>query len=106
MSRHRRRAKRDDNHAEIVKALKAAGASVKELEAVGDGFPDLAVGYRGSNYLLEVKNPATRYGQGKNDNASKTTEKQQAFREEWRGQSAVVWTTEEALTVIGARRAA
>ncbi len=45
----------DANQAEIVKALRHAGAQVQSLAAVGKGVPDLLVGYRGVNILLEVK---------------------------------------------------
>src|SRR3972149_1571025 len=45
----------DANHTEIVNALQAIGASVTSLADVGGGCPDLLVGYRGQNMLLEVK---------------------------------------------------
>ncbi len=48
-------AKVDRNHQEIVKALRAVGASVQSLAAIGKGCPDLLVGYRGRNILIEVK---------------------------------------------------
>ncbi len=51
----RRAAKIDRNHVEIVAALRGVGASVQDLAAVGKGCPDLLVGYRGQNYVIEVK---------------------------------------------------
>jgi hypothetical protein len=51
----RRAAKVDANQREVVAALRGAGATVQLLHAVGEGCPDLLVGYRGGNYLLEVK---------------------------------------------------
>ncbi len=51
----RRAANVDRNQPEIVAALRAAGATVEYLHAVGGGCPDLLVGYRGANYVLEVK---------------------------------------------------
>lgn len=39
----------------IVAALRAYGATVAITSGVGSGFPDLVVGYRGTNLLLEVK---------------------------------------------------
>jgi hypothetical protein len=47
----------DGNQAEIVAALKRIGASVHDTHRVGDGFPDLVVGYRGATGLLELKLP-------------------------------------------------
>ncbi len=51
----RRAARTDLNQAEIVRALKAAGASVALLHRVGEGVPDLLVGWKGRNLLVEVK---------------------------------------------------
>src|SRR5690349_11436998 len=49
-------AKVDENQAPIVKALREIpGCVVKDLSRMGDGWPDLAVGYRGTNFYLEVK---------------------------------------------------
>lgn len=48
----RRRARVDDNQAEIVKVLRQLGATVRPTHTVGDGFPDLVVGWRGKNYLV------------------------------------------------------
>lgn len=51
----RRAAKVDSNHGDVVEALRAAGASVQSLAAIGKGCPDLLVGYRGMWLLFEVK---------------------------------------------------
>lgn len=56
MSRHRRRGRRDANHADIVEALGyIPGMTVVDLGDVGGGCPDLLVGYNGRNWLFEVK---------------------------------------------------
>ncbi len=51
----RRAARTDANQTDIVDALRQVGAHVTILSAVGDGCPDLLVGYRGKLYVLEVK---------------------------------------------------
>lgn len=51
----RQRARIDDNQPQIVTALRAAGADVQSLAAVGKGVPDLLVAYGNANHLLEVK---------------------------------------------------
>ena len=51
----RQAAKTDANQGLIVHALRKAGASVQSLAPVGKGCPDLLVGYKGINYLMEVK---------------------------------------------------
>lgn len=45
----------DGNQAQIVRALRQVGATVLSLADMGDGCPDLLVGFRGFNILLEVK---------------------------------------------------
>ena len=90
-------AKIDANQPQIVAALRAAGASVQPLHAVGRGVPDLLVAHRGVNYLLEVKDGA------KPPSARKLTETQVEWHAAWRGQIAVVETVEQALAVIGAQ---
>jgi len=81
----------DSNQAEIVMALRAAGASVTDLSRFGHGVPDLLVGYNRRVYLIEVKSAD-----------GKLTPAEQRWQDEWRGQSAVVRTVEQALYVIGA----
>ena len=91
----RRAAKRDANEREIIQALRAAGATVVALNGIG--VPDLLVGYKGRNYLLEVKNPETH---------GKLTRRQQTLHDLWRGVFVVVETPREALEAIGAEVAA
>ena len=85
----RRRAKRDAVEKDIIIALKAAGASVEQL----DRPVDLVVGYRNMNKLMECKSPG-----------GKLNEEQSLFFDKWKGQVAVVHTPLEALEVIGAMR--
>ena len=91
----RRAAKIDSNQPEIVAALRAAGASVQPLHAVGEGVPDLLVGIRGKTCLLEVKDGA------KPPSARRLTPAQIEWHAAWRGSPvAVVCTAEEALALI------
>lgn len=87
----RRAAKVDANHSIIVATLRQVGASVQDLAKVGQGCPDILVGYRGVNYLMEIK--VTK---------GKATTHQVTWHSEWRGQVAVVRSPDDALTVIGA----
>jgi len=50
-----RRAKVDQNQAEIVAALRDYGATVTSLHRVGEGVPDLLVSFLGVWYLMEIK---------------------------------------------------
>lgn len=95
----RRRACIDENQPDIVDRLRAVGASVQLLHLVGGGVPDLLVGYQTRNWLLEVKNPL------KPRRDQRLTVDQVAWHQSWRGQVAIVRTIDEALAVLGLRRA-
>ena len=90
----RRAARQDANHAEIVSALRKVGASVADTSGVGRGFPDLVAGFRGRNWLMEVKD-----GQ-KPPSARKLTPDQEAFVAEWRGHWVCVKSAEEAIKAV------
>lgn len=51
----RRAARTDANHAEIVKALRAAGCFVQSLASIGKGCPDILFLCRQKWFLAEVK---------------------------------------------------
>jgi hypothetical protein len=92
----RRASSTDANQPEIVEALRAAGASVQILAAVGGGCPDLLVGYRGHNYLMEVKDDA------KPPSKRGLTDKQKEWIRKWRGSWTRVENVRDALQTIGA----
>jgi hypothetical protein len=94
----RRVAKTDANQKEIVKFLRMAGAVVQPLHAVGSGCPDLLVGFRGANHLLEVKDGK------KPPSAQELTADQKEWHSAWRGQVAIVNSVDDALRAIGATR--
>jgi hypothetical protein len=85
----------DANQTEIVKALRQCGCSVLILSAVGKGCPDLAVGYDGTTYLLEVKDG------GKTPSKQKLTPDEEAWHAAWSGHVAIVNSVEAALRVVG-----
>ena len=75
----RRAARVDRNQEEIVKALRAVGASVQSLAAIGNGCPDLLVGYQKKNILMEVKD-------GKKPPSQRTlTPDQEKWHDAWSG---------------------
>ena len=86
----RRDAKTDSNQREIINALRKIGASVYPLHFAGKGIGDLIVGFRGHNFLLEIKTPR-----------GKLNAKQTVFHHDWRGQVCVVRSAREALIAIG-----
>lgn len=91
----RRAAKIDANQEQVVQVLRAAGATVQSLAAVGKGVPDLLVGFQGQTVLLEVKDGK------KSPSQRKLTEDQLAWHGAWRGGAlAVVDGPEAALRVL------
>lgn len=94
MNRYARRV--DANQEEIIRALRQSGATVQPLHMVGDGCPDLAVGLRGLNFFLEVKDGA------KPPSARQLTRDERAWHEGWRGSVVVVSSVDEALRAVGA----
>jgi hypothetical protein len=69
--------------------LLEVGASVLEINS--PGAPDILVGYRGNNYLMEVKAPK-----------GKVRDNQRDWHDHWRGAPVhVVRSAEDALRVLG-----
>lgn len=87
-------AKTDGNQAEIVEGLRAIGCSVRPTHTAGKGFTDLVVGFRGLNFLIEIKDPKQI------PSKRKLTPDQVKFHSEWRGQICVVETVEEAIHIV------
>ena len=80
----------DNNQRSIVAALRDIGASVQHLHIIGKGCPDILVGFRGRNYLMEIKMER-----------GKLTPDEDEWHERWRGQVAIVRDADDALRVIG-----
>lgn len=88
------RAKVDANQNPIVRALEQCGATVQDLSPVGEGCPDILVGFCGRLVLMEIKDPQT----------GRLTAAQQLWHERWKGPRVLVVTSvEEALACIGGR---
>jgi len=93
----RRAAKVDENQAEIVKGLRRIGCTVQPLHTVGEGCPDLLVGWQGFNFLFEVKDG------NKMPSEQKLTPAQIKWHESWRGQRAVVKDLDQAIQYLNSR---
>lgn len=87
------RAKRTDaNHADIRDALRAIGAQVVDLYAVGGGCPDMLVGFRGRTVLIEAKTAT-----------GKLTPAQQDFFRDWTGEAYIVQDVAQAIRAVSKR---
>lgn len=94
----RRAAKRDFNHADIVKALRDAGCGVIDMAELGRGVPDIlahAPTYPFQMALIEIKNPDVP----KCDR--RLTPAQREFHMNWRRPIFVAESVEEALAAVG-----
>lgn len=85
----------DANQPDIVQALRQAGASVQHLHEVGRGCPDILVGFRGMNYVAEIKDG------NKPPSKRKLTPDEQAWHLAWRGKVEIIETVDDALKLIG-----
>lgn len=90
----RRAAKVDRNQAEIVLELRRAGASVQPIHTLGQGVPDLLVGFQGKNFILEVKDGE------RPPSEQKLTPDEAEWHRKWRGEVAVVTDIWEALECL------
>jgi hypothetical protein len=85
-----RMAKRvDSNQSEIVAGLRQFGASVIPTHMVRHGYPDINVGYRGINYLFEIKCVIGKF-----------TPDEIKFHEEWRGMVYTIHNVEQAIDIL------
>jgi hypothetical protein len=89
----RRAARRDDNEKEIIAAIRAEGAYVKQIN--DEGLFDLLVSHRGETLLIEVKDGA------KPPSARRLTDAEQKFHDEWPGSDLyIVNSAEEAIALL------
>jgi hypothetical protein len=73
------------------------GCSVLILSDIGKGCPDIMVGYRGKNYLIEIKN-------GKRPPSGQVlTPAEILFFERWMGQVDIIRSENEAIEFIKIR---
>jgi hypothetical protein len=89
----RRAARRDDNEQDIIRAMRAEGAYVKQIN--DEGLFDLLVSHRGETLLVEVKDGA------KPPSARRLTDAEQKFHDEWPGSDLyIVNSVEEAIALL------
>lgn len=84
--------KPDANTSDIVELLRKH----KDIRVRFLGKPvDLMIGYRGLNFLIEIKNPDGR------DERGEAYERQLRFIADWTGSAVICKTYEEVLSAIG-----
>lgn len=95
----RKHGRTDANQETIIAALRSSGATVQPLSAVGSGCPDILVGFRGQDHLMEIKNPNVSLRD------QRLTKDEAAWHNSWRGHRVwIVCTPEQAISIITKRR--
>jgi hypothetical protein len=84
----------DENQKDIVETLRGIGATVELLHKVGGGCPDILVGYKGLNWLFEIKDPRHIPSQ------RKLNDVQVQWHAAWRGQVNKIETAAEAMEIM------
>ena len=92
----------DDNHSAVVEELRSVlhDGTVLDASGAGNGFPDLVIGWKGRNYLVELKDP------GKPPSRRKLTTAQVGLHQNWQGQIAVCHSAAEIMATIAREAAA
>jgi len=80
----------DNNQTQVVKAFRDLGATVQHLHAVGKGCPDIVVGFKGKNLLLEIKDGDKKV----------LTPDQVNWHKLWKGQVNVVTSVDDAKLLL------
>lgn len=88
------RARKDDNHKEIADVYRKMGCSVLDTSMVGSGAPDIIVGLKQGNHLVEIKDGK------KKPSARRLTPDEERFHIEWRGPIRVISTVDEAIAHV------
>ena len=86
----------DANQPKIVEALRKVGCTVQHMHTLGKGCPDLLVGYRDINFLLELKDSS------KPLSSQRLTPDELEWHTTWAGMVWTVNSVEDALRVVGA----
>ena len=95
-----RHGRTDGNQSKIIRlSRQIPGVSVKVVSDLGEGFTDTIYGYKGANYLIEIKNgsgltPAQKNFHGRDGSRPDL---------EWKGQKAIANCIEDVLRILGIR---
>jgi len=84
----------DGNQKEVVTELRDMGFSVAITSQLGNGFPDIVLGYQNHNYLFEIKDPS------QSPSARVLTLSEERFRDNWKGNYNIILSAQDALRYI------
>lgn len=85
----------DANHKQLINQIRQVPfISVFSTHELGKGFPDIVVGYRGINYLFEIKD------ENKTASQKKLTDAEVKFHRGWMGQVHIVENIKDVYKII------
>lgn len=85
----------DANQKDIMDKLRCIpNLSVISTHTIGKGFPDIIVGYKGKNYMIEIKDGA------KYKSKQKLTTDELLFHMKWKGQICVCNSFDQVVELI------
>jgi len=98
----RKLAKTDENQQEIIDQLKSLPyrLSMIATHQLGGGFPDLVIGYKGRNLLVEIKNPEWATRTELVDPFEMLTEDEESFLMQWEGEYIIAFDIDPILDWI------
>lgn len=93
------RARKDENHIAIVKNFRQLGATVLDTAQLGNGAPDILIGYKGHNVAIEIKDGS------KVPSQRKLTPDEVKFHDEWQGWIEIVYSVDDVINLVNRIRA-
>lgn len=85
----------DANQSELVSQIRQIpGVSVAHTHTIGKGFPDLIIGWRGTNYLCEVKDGK------KTASRKKLTLDEERFHQNWTGSIHIIESIQDVCDML------
>jgi hypothetical protein len=90
----RLRGRTDANQAIVIKDLRKLGCTVISTSNLGSGFPDILVGFRGLNWLFEIKDGS------KQQSKQRLTDDEKDFHLAWSGQVHVITSAQQAIDIM------
>ena len=95
-----RAARVDANQAELVAIARKCGASVLHLHTLGRGAPDILLGHRGRNLLVEAKDGS------KPPSRRRLTPDEAEFHSDWKGQVTIIESVDDLIALLNGKPAA
>ena len=88
------RARKDDNHIELVAVFRTLGFSVMDTASLGNGCPDLMCARNNQTWAIEIKDG------NKMPSQRKLTPDEIVFKDTWKGRYALIESVADVLALV------